>query len=532
MKVIDLFCGSGGFSEGFKQAGFDVIWAVDNWKPAVDTHSENHPSTRTILDDVIRLSNLNDSEFDNIIPDSEIIIGSPPCIAFSNSNKSGNGDKTKGIELFEAFLRIVHRKKYKRKSKLKYWILENVPNIEFYIKDKYSANNLGIKGRNILKVKYENSTIYNSKYYKVPSNRKRFFCGYFPTPEKIIKDDKDFISLSNILEGLGEPKQNMENIINDSNYPTFSLRSKYLADHHYIKEITKYQWEKAKRLKQDKGYMGRMSFPENLDKPSRVIMATISYSARESLILGYKKNRYRAPTIREVASLMSFPIDYRFYGISKEMKYRLVGNSVPPKISFAFAKAIAKKEKIKYNSNYSTIKHLNKVNFKNINFDIFSLNKEKPKKITTKFTYHVPYLIIDTFRVELTNRHSDFDNNKFKWSVEIHKSQGPKARVYIPRLNKDLISNSNLIHINKFINSYKNKIVYHQTFQKIHCMTTEEIIKKDLIGPYELLYLVKDFIGNLNSHPQSKLKINYENDELLIPYKIMMVYYILKKLLK
>jgi len=119
MKVIDFFCGSGGFSEGFRQAGFDVIWAVDNWQPAVDTHRENHSGSNTILDDVIRLSKLPDKEFEKIIPDSEIIIGSPPCIAFSNSNKSGKGDKTKGIELFEAFLRIIFRKKYKKNSILK-----------------------------------------------------------------------------------------------------------------------------------------------------------------------------------------------------------------------------------------------------------------------------------------------------------------------------------------------------------------------------------------------------------------------------
>ncbi len=63
LKVIDFFCGGGGFSEGFRQAGFDVIWAVDNWLPAVITHQENHPESKTIQDDVIRLSKLPDNEF-------------------------------------------------------------------------------------------------------------------------------------------------------------------------------------------------------------------------------------------------------------------------------------------------------------------------------------------------------------------------------------------------------------------------------------------------------------------------------------
>ena len=30
MKVVDFFCGGGGFSEGFRQAGFDIVFAVDN----------------------------------------------------------------------------------------------------------------------------------------------------------------------------------------------------------------------------------------------------------------------------------------------------------------------------------------------------------------------------------------------------------------------------------------------------------------------------------------------------------------------
>ena len=48
-------------------------------------------------------------------------------------------------------------------------------------------------------------------------------------------------------------------------------------------------------------------------------MATMSASSREAMILGYKKGRYRLPTVREAASMMSFPIDYWFYGDSKAL---------------------------------------------------------------------------------------------------------------------------------------------------------------------------------------------------------------------
>ena len=41
LTVIDFFGGAGGFSEGFRQQGFEVIKGVDYWKPAVDTFNHN-----------------------------------------------------------------------------------------------------------------------------------------------------------------------------------------------------------------------------------------------------------------------------------------------------------------------------------------------------------------------------------------------------------------------------------------------------------------------------------------------------------
>ena len=144
MRVADFFCGGGGFSEGFRQAGFEIVFAVDKWEPAVTTYRGNKPGVNVIQDDVIRISLLSDEEFEKAVPDSEVIIGSPPCQAFSHSNKSGNGDKTLGIQLIEAYLRIIARKKAKPNSALQYWVLENVPAVKDYIKEEYSAKDLRI----------------------------------------------------------------------------------------------------------------------------------------------------------------------------------------------------------------------------------------------------------------------------------------------------------------------------------------------------------------------------------------------------
>lgn len=106
MRVADFFCGGGGFSEGFRQAGFEIVFAVDKWAPAVNTYKGNKPGANVIQDDVIRISNLPDDEFEALVPDSEVIIGSPPCQSFSHSNKSGNADKELGIKLIEAYVQF------------------------------------------------------------------------------------------------------------------------------------------------------------------------------------------------------------------------------------------------------------------------------------------------------------------------------------------------------------------------------------------------------------------------------------------
>ncbi|WP_415396147.1 DNA cytosine methyltransferase [Sulfurimonas sp. CS5] len=532
-KVVDFFCGGGGFSEGFKLAGFEIIVAIDKWQPAVTTHHANHPNADTRQDDVIRISNLPDEEFHELVLDSEVIIGSPPCTFFSNSNKSGKADKSLGVELIESYLRIVARKYIKKDSILKHWVLENVPNVFDYIKDKYTYKELGIDKEGTFQVKYPSSRVYNAKYFNVASNRKRYFCGNFPEPEEIIKDDSDVRTINNILSYIKEPNENLEEMIQDPNYD-FKMKSKDIMDHHYIMEIADFEWKKAQRQKQDKGYMGRMSFPENFDKPSRTVMATMSCSSRESMIYPFipDEERYRLPTVREIACLMSYPLDYRFYGKSKSIKYKLVGNSVPPKMSFAIAKAIAIAitNNLELPNKYQPIEFDDtKEDFKNLNGDIFHINIEKEKRPTAKFKYHIPYLIVNTFRVELTNKYSNFDNLNFKWNAEIHKSQGKTARTHVPKVDLNIINKEHKEVVKTFIKELQKKIYNANNFQNIYCQTDLKRKEENLFGPYELLDSIKFFIENNIDKKYYKENIHIKNENIEIPYIILMGYYILKE---
>ena len=116
LTVIDFFCGAGGFSEGFRQQGFKIVHGIDRWEPAIKTFNHNFGldcSPKNILDFEISIEEIVK------LPDTDIIIGSPPCVTFSSSNKSGKSDKSLGVRLTEVFFRIVAVKKHQPSSILK-----------------------------------------------------------------------------------------------------------------------------------------------------------------------------------------------------------------------------------------------------------------------------------------------------------------------------------------------------------------------------------------------------------------------------
>ena len=78
MKIIDLFCGIGGLSLGFEQAGFEVISAVDMWKDAIVTYNHNRENKIAKVETV---EVFNDNELPELIKSVHItgIIGGPPC---------------------------------------------------------------------------------------------------------------------------------------------------------------------------------------------------------------------------------------------------------------------------------------------------------------------------------------------------------------------------------------------------------------------------------------------------------------------
>ena len=85
MKAIDLFAGLGGWSTGAVMAGCEVLWAANHWQEAVHWHSENHPDTQHICQD------LHQADWTQV-PSHDLLLASPCCQGHSKARGKANGN--------------------------------------------------------------------------------------------------------------------------------------------------------------------------------------------------------------------------------------------------------------------------------------------------------------------------------------------------------------------------------------------------------------------------------------------------------
>ena len=156
LKVLSLFAGAGGMDLGFKNAGYEIIWANDFDADSVKTYKRN-------LGEHIVLGDIEKIKTNNMPDDPDVVIGGFPCQGFSIANLSRNVDDSRN-KLYKQMLRVI------RVKKPKYFVAENVSGIltlgkgaviQKIIKDFKSIG---------YKVDYK---LLNAADYGVPQSRKR-----------------------------------------------------------------------------------------------------------------------------------------------------------------------------------------------------------------------------------------------------------------------------------------------------------------------------------------------------------------------
>jgi DNA (cytosine-5)-methyltransferase 1 len=522
LSVIDFFCGAGGFSEGFRQQGFKNILGIDNWQPAINTYNHNYKhsfKTKDILDFYDNIEDIH------LLPNSDVILGSPPCVSFSSSNKSGKADKSLGLKLTESFLRVVAVKKFQKNSVLKAWFMENVENSKKHLKEEYSfidlnltdwAKENGINPETTAIKMVDNNCIINSADYGSYQSRKRLISGEIINKGRLIIPKKTH-SKNNIdgleeYKTLGAFKKIFPNpFINDLNKkvldPSYKLelKAKYLTDHFYDTGIYESEWESSKFLKTNHPFMGKMSFPENELNPSRTVTATKIANSRESMIYKSEVKRkgngeYRTPTVREVACLMGFPISYQFLG-SEHTKWRLVGNAVCPSVSKALARVV--REELNYAVAENIIQ--NDINIEDIlnlnNFNIKEFNNPPQKNKGARFRRH-PFKT-DNITVALSNYDVKINEKVIgNWRSTVFYGTGEGFR--IDEFNEGFFKELEPLMIDKFSdgkrfiqvinNGFSSKVASKEILQDMYeKQTSIDNYFNPIKLIHELKYIIEEF---------------------------------------
>lgn len=348
INVLDLFCGAGGLSRGFMDAGYNVVLGVDFDEMALKTFKENHGDAEARKIDLFNHDNINKiiSFLKEKNADIDVLVGGPPCQGFSLAGPRNKDDERNS--LYTAMVEVAAR------IKPKVVVLENVPGlVKLY--DGRAGKRIYEDFQNIgYTVKHQ---ILYGPDYGLPQIRKRVFFvallnedNGFEFPKAVVKKD-NYVTCEDAIGDLPA----LENIIGDK------------IQEYHCEPLSEYQ--KMMRKNSDKIYnhLGTIhiektikmislvpegknykALPEEYRSMYKYNEALTRYhSKKPSLTINtghrshfhYKHNRI--PSVRESARLQSFPDDFIFFG-NKTQQYKQVGNAVPPLLGYHIAKELKK----------------------------------------------------------------------------------------------------------------------------------------------------------------------------------------------
>lgn len=397
-NFIDLFAGCGGLSEGFYAQGFNALAHVEIDKTACKTlrtrmqyYGYKNIDKAVLQLDITRediLTCIEEAVEGNNV---DIIIGGPPCQAYSSLGRAKDENAMQGDPrnfLFESYVKVLNH--YRPKC----FVFENVTGM-------LSAH---VEGKKIvdliLKALGENYNVglrvLNSANYGVPQIRKRvIIIGVRKDLDMTAEEMHDAISVTHY-----DPEMNDSEKVGLKKYVTvrdaieelpfirpgegsssvafkYSFGNEYLSvignrnltelfDHvarkHNEKDIERYtamaknHWtfkemlDKREDLRHEKARVFGNSYTVQWwDLPSKTIIAHLYKDGNQFIHPDYKQGR--TFTVREAARIQSFPDDFRFEGPRTE-QFKQIGNAVPPLLAEAIAKGIRRQlDKIEGNSN-------------------------------------------------------------------------------------------------------------------------------------------------------------------------------------
>ncbi|WP_262175666.1 DNA cytosine methyltransferase [Saccharococcus sp. Marseille-Q5394] len=335
--VIDMFCGCGGLSKGFIDAGYKVLLGVDNNIPALETFKENHDGAIAMDGDLFQGSTILEMASLTNNKRIDLIIGGPPCQGFSLTGSRDENDERN--KLFKAMVEAVNF------FQPKAFVLENVPGLATLYKGK--AKEAIIK--EFTDLGYEmNTEILYAPDYGIPQIRKRLFIVglkngmKFEFPEPVRNQD-NYVTCSDAISDLHDFEDDLGSDVSEYINPPKTAYQRMMrkkATHLYNHLGTKHTPEVINVISQVPEGGNHKDLPPGVGESRKFNEAWTRYHSQKpskTIDTGHRNHFHykynRVPTVRENARLQSFPDDFVFYG-NKTEQYKQVGNAVPPLLGY------------------------------------------------------------------------------------------------------------------------------------------------------------------------------------------------------
>ena len=305
MRVVDLFAGAGGFSRGFELESFEVVVAVENFKPVAETYMENFPDAYVIVKDVKLVTG---KEIERECGDVDVLIGSPPCEPFTGANLRRFRRPEDRLYVDKRGQLVLHFIRLLKELRPKVFVMENVPGI--------------LELRNLLIKEFRRAgydayfNVLRAEDYGNPSRRTRVFISNVRiSPEPIGKR----VRVIDAIGDLPEPDGSIPN-------------------HEVLIKIPRSKEERIRRLRWGESlvrFEGAGRICTNLTRlhPYRLAPTVMG----NSRFIHPFRDRFL--TVREHARLMGFPDDHVFLG-GKNVQYDMVGEAVPVPLARAIARVV------------------------------------------------------------------------------------------------------------------------------------------------------------------------------------------------